>query len=222
MSLFIYALRAGSIAAAFALVLLAGCGSLKPLPSDTFYRLDIKPQAGARGAAQPWTDKLIRITKFSASGVHRERPIVYSRVGGVVVQQHRYHLWIDSPERMLQQELIDYLREANVAPRISGSNVDGAGFEVRGEIRQMDQVTGDGGVKVVVIINFELIATESQRSLILGREYQQLLPVTGSDMSATALAMSAAVGEIFERFLVDATQAVQNLAIRQSVSRNSH
>jgi ABC-type uncharacterized transport system auxiliary subunit len=192
------------------LINLVGCGSMKPLPGDTFYRLTIEPGRPAHSDGSRWTEKSIRVAKFQASGLHRERAIAYSEQDQVVVKQHRYHLWIDSPERMLQNELISYLRAAGVAPVISASELAGEGFEVRGQIRQMDQVIdGIGGVKIVVVLAFELVSKGSGKALILGREYRESHTVPNSDIKASAVAISGAIGVIFARFAADAGNALR-------------
>jgi ABC-type uncharacterized transport system auxiliary subunit len=191
----------------FAIILmslvLSGCGAMKPLPSDTFYRLRITAPTAGDTSRTPWTEHLIRVVKFRASGVHRERAIVYSGDASLVVQQHRHHLWVDSPERMLQQELIQYLRSIGVAPLVSSSESRGDGFEIRGEIRQMDQVMQDGGTRVTVGLAFELVSLSGQPRLILAREYQKSLVTNGKELIETADALSAAIEFVFAQFVGD-------------------
>jgi len=204
--------RAGSICGISLVIGLTGCGSMKPLPSDTFYRLKIERGVSEKAKGVMWTEKLLRVTKFHASGLHRERPIVYSDADQVVVKQHRYHLWIDSPERMLQHDLISYLRAARVAPGISGADLSGEGIEIQGRIRQMDQVIAADSTRVVVALAFDLIERGSDPTLVFGREYRESRMVSGGDMRAVAAAMSDAVGAIFERFAFDAGGALAGIS----------
>jgi ABC-type uncharacterized transport system auxiliary subunit len=185
---------------------ISGCGSMKPLPSDTYYRLNVD-RASAEN--QQWTDKPIRVAKFQASGIHRERAIVHTESGKFSVNQHRYHLWIDSPERMLQHELISYLRAANVAPTISASNSHLGGFEVVGRVRQFEQVRDGTGIGAVVALDLELITLDSPRSVIVSQEYRENLSVGGDDIESTAAAMSAAIASIFERFVTEVSSALR-------------
>ena len=192
------------------LIGLVGCGSMKPLPSDTYYRFAIDPERVANSDGAGWAAKSVRVAKFQARGLHRERAITYSGQDQVVVRQHRHHLWVDSPERMLQNELVSYLRRARVAPVISVSDPAGDGVEIRGRILQMDQVIeGNGVVRVVVVLAFELVARGSGKSLILGREYRESRSVSNSDMKASAAAISDAVGAIFARFVADVGDALR-------------
>ena len=189
---------------------LSGCGSIQPLPSDTFYRLNIVPKVDARSDGQIWTDKTVRVAKFRASGVHRERAIAYTESDQVVVKQHRYHLWIDSPERILQNELVRYLRAVGVAPAITASDLGNDGFVIQGQIHQMDHVISADGARVVVAVAFELVQQDSGKALVLGTEYRESRPTSGSDMTAVAAAISDAVGIIFEQFVTDAGDALNH------------
>jgi ABC-type uncharacterized transport system auxiliary subunit len=183
---------------------------MKPLPSDTFYRLNIDFDSVVIPAGQRWTDKTIRVAKFRASGVHRERAIAYSEHGGLLVKQHRYQLWIDSPERMLQNELVSYLRAIGAAPGVTGSESADAGFEIQGRIRRMDQVIEGDTLNATVVLAFELLERGGAQTLIFGREYRESRTVSSDDMRATISAISDSVTAIFERFVGDAGDALRN------------
>lgn len=191
---------------AAAVLVLGACGAMKPLPSDTFYRLNVPP---ATSAAQAWSGAPVRVAKFAASGVHRERPIVHTSADSVVVGQHRYDLWIDSPERMLQNELVRYLRDARVAPVVTGSSVAGKAIEVRGRIDRMDNLIESGEPGVVVELHLELVVRGQREAVIFARAYRELRTPAGSTMAAVAGAMSEAIGAIFARFTADAGGALQ-------------
>lgn len=199
------ALTASLLAAAVVLVLSA-CGSMKPLPSDTFYRLNVP---GAAPASAAWSDLPVRVAKFDASGVHRERQIAYAGEGDVVVGQHRYHLWIDSPERMLQNELVRYLRDARVAPLVTGSTVSGPAVEVRGRIDRMDNIPTPDAPGVAVELHLELTLRGDRSVIVFSRAYHESRNLTDSGMAAVAGAMSEAVGAIFAQFTADAGGALQ-------------
>ncbi len=195
-----------SLLAAAAVLALSACGSMKPLPSDTFYRLNVP---GAAPASAAWTELPVRVAKFDASGVHRERPIAYSGDGDVVVGQHRYHLWIDSPERMLQNELVRYLRDARVAPLVTGSSVSGPAIEVRGRIDRMDDIPAPDAPGVVVELHLELTVRGERSAIVFSRAYREPRTLSDRDMTAVAAAMSGAVGAIFAQFTADAGGALQ-------------
>lgn len=189
-----------------AVLALGACGGMKPLPSDTFYRLNIP---SAAPVAQAWSGKPVRVAKLTASGIHRERPIAYSGADSVVVGQHRYDLWIDSPERMLQNELVRYLRDAQVAPIVTGSSVSATAIEIRGRIDRMDNIVESAEPGVIVELHFELVIRGQRDAVVFARAYRESRTPAGSTMAAVAGAMSEAVGAIFARFTADAGGALQ-------------
>lgn len=191
------------LGAASMAVVLGGCGSMAPLPSDTFYRIQIDSPPRAGAITRPLTDQRIRVAKFHASGVHRERPIAFTEQGGIVVKQHRYHLWIDSPERMLQDELISYLRAIRASPKITAADLSGEGIEIRTWIRQMDRAVNGEASSAVVVLAFEVMSVGARDTLIFDREYQESRAVSGNDLNAVATAISAACAAVFERFVAD-------------------
>jgi len=193
---------------AILLVGLSGCGSMEPLPSDTFYRIKIATPAVSGSNSAQWTEKMVRVAKFRGTGVHRERAIAYSGDDQLVVKQHRYHLWVDSPEHILQNELVSYLRAAGVSPAVSTSALSNEGLEIRVQIHQMDHVVVTNGASAVIALAFEVVRKNSGEPLVLGKDYRESRSLSSSDMGAVAVAMSDAVGTIFERFVADATTAL--------------
>jgi ABC-type uncharacterized transport system auxiliary subunit len=189
------------------IVILPACGALKPLPSDRFYQLDVN-HLGANTSTAPWTAEPVRVGKFQANGVHRERAIVRSESGQFAVQQQRYDLWVDSPERMLQIELVSYLRAANVAPVVTTSNVHRSGYEISGRILRFDQVVDGDRTSIAVVLSLELAALKSPSMVVLAREYEEISSTGNGDIEASVAAISAAIETIFRRFVADAGTAL--------------
>lgn len=193
-------------------VLIAGCGSMEPVPSDTFYRLKLERPS----AAGSWGEHMVRVAKFRANGLHRERAIAHSNADELAIKQHRYHLWTESPERLLQDELISYLRAAEVGKTIAGSSASAADIEIRGTVTQMEQVVSGNDTKVAVVLSFDLIAPAAATTLLLAREYRETRDASGEDVTAAVKAISAAVEAIFARFVSDAEQALRSHSMTQA------
>ncbi|MFT4560410.1 MAG: ABC-type uncharacterized transport system auxiliary subunit [Gammaproteobacteria bacterium] len=185
------------------IALLPACGALKPLPSDRHYQLGVNHLSASVDSSR-WTEEPIRVAKFQANGVHRERSIVRSESGKFAVQQLRYDLWVDSPERMLQTELVSYLRAANVAPVVSTSNVHRSGYEIAGRILRFEQVVDGDGTSIAVVLGLELAALKSPPTLVLAREYEEIAAAGNGDIEASVASISAAIETIFRRFVADA------------------
>lgn len=187
---------------------ITACGSIAPLPSDTYYRLNISASQQNREKSATWTEKLVRVAKFQASGVHRERAIAFTDTDQLVVKQHDYHMWTDTPERLLQTELVSYLRAAGVAPTITTTDIGSNGYLIQGRINRMDHILDGRAESVEVALAFELIESGAQRQVVMGRDYRESRAISAREMGATASAMSGAIVVIFERFVSDAHAAI--------------
>ena len=98
--------------------LTSGCGKLKPLPSDTFYRLSAPDNDEGTSKAENWTDGTLYVERFRASGIYKERAIALLEKDGVSIKQSRYHYWHESPELLLQQRMVERLMREQVAARV--------------------------------------------------------------------------------------------------------
>ena len=138
---------------------LTGClGSAPPVPRDHYYRVMVTPPsrvaqsqtASIEGASIPGlpgsnADRamfpgVLSVARLEAEGLLRERPLLYSATGSPYeMQQHDYHYWMDPPTRMLQLQLVDYLRasglvqsvvtpELRIKPDYDGGNGHALGY----------------------------------------------------------------------------------------------
>ncbi len=121
----------------------AACGSAPPVPEDHYFRLQ------AVFAGQPATTRLfdgaIEVDRFVADGLTSERSIVYSDKGkSHQVKAYHYQFWIKPPTVMLRDELVSFLREANIAEAVvtPEMRID-AKYVLTGKIRHLEQVRGD-------------------------------------------------------------------------------
>ena len=120
-----------------AMAALGGClGSAPPVPRDHFYRI----QATAPpGAAERHLPGVLSVRPLEADGLLRERPLVFGATARPhKMQQHDYHYWTDPPPRMLQGQLVDYLRQSGVARAVVTPDLRiPPDFEVLGRIKRL-------------------------------------------------------------------------------------
>ena len=181
-----------------ALAGLAGCiGSAPPVPRDHYYRVLVAPPAQG-GALQNATGQsatgqsatgimfpgVLSVAPLDAGGLLRERPLLYSATGRAhEVQQHDYYYWMDPPPKMLQAQLVDYLRASGLAEAVITPDLRvRPDYEITGRLRRFERLLGGGPTRVVA----EVAAADD-------------------GVEASVLALAQALGRIFERFLADAT-----------------
>jgi ABC-type uncharacterized transport system auxiliary subunit len=176
-----------------------------PAPSDHFYRLEAGPP-GTSFDPPPLTGTL-EVRRFRADAVTAERRMVLREDGeSAELQRHAYHYWSDAPTTILQVELADYLREANIADQVVTSEARLKGnYVLTGRIRRLERVVGNGRPRVDVSVEFALLR-ESDRNLLVLETYREELPVRSSEVGDAATAFGQALTRIFARFVRDAAR----------------
>ncbi len=206
---------------------LTGClGSAPPVPRDHYYRILVAPPghtATSQTAAVPILANrgefglaadsvvfsgVISVMPLEAEGLLRERPLLYSMTGSAQeLQQHDYHYWMDPPPRMLQLQLVDYLRASGVAQSVvtPGLRIP-SDYEVTGRIKRLERLLGGGPPRVVAEVELALVETGRNRLLVV-ESYTAEAASENDGVEASVLAFNRVLGDIFERFLADARKS---------------
>ena len=211
-----------------ALAGLAGCiGSAPPVPRDHYYRVLVAPpaqggapQSGAQSGAQSAAGQsaagqsatgimfpgVLSVAPLDADGLLRERPLLYSATGGAhEMQQHDYHYWMDPPPKMLQAQLVDYLRASGLAEAVITPDLRvRPDYEITGRLRRFERLLGGGPTRVVAEVELALVET-GRKQLLVVETYSAEVAAADDGVEASVLALAQALGRIFERFLADAT-----------------
>jgi len=192
--------RNTAIAVALAATL-GGClGAAPPVPRDHFYRVAVTaaPKAPGRLAGT------VSVAPIEADGLLRERPLLFSGNGGHELQQHDYHFWTEAPPRMLQAQLVDYLRSSGAAGTVITPDLRlPADFEVTGRIRRFERVMLGDSTRVVAQLDLAMTEVERNR-LVVVQSYSTQRSARDDSIEASVEALNDALGDIFARFLADA------------------
>ncbi len=189
------------VAGVLLLAILGGClGAAPPLPRDRFYRVEVEASVDAT-ARFPGT---ISVAPIEAEGLLRERPLLFSEGGTHEIQQHDYHYWIEAPPRMLQTQLVDFLRSSGTAESIITPDLRlPADFEVTGRIRRFERLLRTDATRVVA--ELELAMTDSgDRRLVVVQSYGAEIAAEDDSVEASVRALNLALTDIFARFVADA------------------
>ncbi len=195
---------------ALVLLGLSGClGSAPPVPRDHYYRVLVAPPtqgADARPTPAVMFPGVVSVAQLEADGLLRERPLLYSASGQAhEMQQHDYHYWMDPPPRMLQIQLVDYLRHSGLAQAVITPELRlRPDYEVSGRIRRLERLLGGGPPRVIAEIELAMVES-ARKQLIVIETYAAEVPSADASVEASVLALNQALAEIFERFLADAT-----------------
>ena len=208
-----------------ALAGLTGClGSAPPIPRDHYYRVMVAPPSqGARSQTASIEGTAIQgrlgsatsavvfpgvfsVAPMEAEGLLRERPLLYSATGSATeMQQHDYHYWMDPPPRMLQLQLVDYLRASGLVESVVTPDLRiEADYQVSGRIKRLERLLGGGPTRVVAELELSLVGRANNDLIVIGTYGAEAI-ADDDGVESSVLALNQALGQVFERFLADAT-----------------
>lgn len=178
----------------------AGCAG-GPSPADRYYRLEASPPTPVMD--RPVLRGIVQVASLEADGLLAERPLVYSLSGEPFeIRHYNYDLWNEPPGTLVQDQLIRYLRRANLADRVVSTDLRTSGdYAIEGRVHRFEQVIGAPTV-VVVELELALIRLSDERLMLL-ETYDKTVPAANDSAPAVAMAANQALTEIFARFVED-------------------
>ena len=199
--------------------ILAGClGSAPPVPRDHYYRLLVPTPVQATGS--PLLPGVMTVELLQADGLLRERPLLYSQSGqSHELQQHNYHYWNDAPPRMLQDQMVAYLRRSGAARLVVSPDMRvRADYQVSGKAKRLERLLGGGPPRVFVEIELALLRV-SDETLLVVDSYSAEEPAEDESVEAAIVALNRATARVFERFLTQVRATADRMALEQRVVR---
>lgn len=181
---------------------LAGCqAGGEPAPMDRFYRISVADPSTPNRPSLPGT---VVVDRLDADGLMRERPVVYSPDGdGRSLAQHEYDFWVEPPARLLQTELVGYLRSAGIARSVVTPELRvESDYEIIGTVRRFERLVGRPGPRVAVALELALIDRSGDRLRVV-ETYSVEIACPDDSVDASVDAFNEAVAEIFSEFLLD-------------------
>lgn len=180
-------------------VLLAGCQSQPPAPTDKYYRLR-SPSASA-ALARPVLPGMLVVRPLRAEGPLAERPMVFLHADKpLLLEQYHYQHW-EAPPAVLVQE---YLRQDLAARHAFGSigeRMDGD-YVLEGRVLRFEKVITPQGSRAVAEIRLTLNRRHPAANL-LERTYRADVPLADDTPHAFAQGMESAMGQVADGFARD-------------------
>jgi ABC-type uncharacterized transport system auxiliary subunit len=191
---------AGGRLPALAALLLGACLGADPAPSDHYYRLLVPPPAPL--AEAPALDGTLAVEPPTAEGLLSGRPILYVRADEpLAIHPYSYHHWSESPARLVQGALVEYLRGANLARSVTTPRMRlRPEWVLSSRILRMERVLGNSS-HVFLELEFSLRAEPTDK-LVWNGVYRSEVE-SGGDVADAVAAMNRALVEILERLARD-------------------
>jgi len=187
--------------------LLSGCfGGGSPVPQDTYYRLPAHEPSSLNLSKTKFG--VIAVSSFKSDALYRERTILYSdRSAPLTLRRYHYHHWTTIPNKLVQEDLIDFLRKTRLAKQIvrygQQNQVDA---HLSGHIKRFERMTGGSSDSVVVELEFRIEVLNTPKRKIVYRSYKVTKDSKDNSMQAAVESFGSALHEIYQHFLQDLVQ----------------
>jgi uncharacterized lipoprotein YmbA len=179
--------------------IVAACGTAPPVPEDEYYRLRVPlPAAGKK--LLPGT---LEIERFVADGLIAGRPIVYSESDKPhQVREFHYHFWTQPPTIMLRDELVTFLRAANIADAVVTPEMRvPADHVLTGKIVRLEKVVG-ASPKAALELELSVRKTSGGKLVFLNT-YRIESQSSGAGVDDAIRTLNDALATIYRKFLTD-------------------
>jgi len=184
----------------FLILLLGACASTSPVPEDQFYRL---PEVEVMPGAGKLMPDVIYVARFSGSGLHIERAIVYAKeASGTGLGQYHYHYWIDSPADLIRDQLVHYLRASGAPGSVVATADIPADIRIFGTIRRFERLDYGSVRGVAVVLEFRVNQVGQDLPLLV-KEYSQVLETGYQSIQLAMPVFGAALSDIFSDLTAD-------------------
>lgn len=195
------------LAAILLTLAVSGCvGSTAAVPPDNYYRFRVvAPDQRAEKVALPG---VLSVATLDGDGLVRARPVLFIKgEGSHALRQHNYHFWADSPTRLLQTELVSYLRRLGLAGSVVTPKMRvRADFELIGKIKRLERVLGSLTTHVAVELDFAIIR-QSDRRLVVENTYAIEVDCDDDSVDSSVAALNLALEKLFAAFAADVARS---------------
>jgi ABC-type uncharacterized transport system auxiliary subunit len=188
--------------AALISLLLTACATSPPVPDDHYYRLTTLQPEQANNS--PKLKGVLKVDPVKAYGIYRERALVYSRSEHPEeLQQHRYHYWIDTPSRLIRDQLVDFLNASQIADNVAGSQLVVQGDnKLKLSLKQFERVI-DSSAPHRVRVTLDALLVNAEGEQLMSQRYHQELTASDPSMAGAVRAFNLALHEIYRDLLKD-------------------
>lgn len=185
-------------------LLTSGCSltPVGPVPTDHYYRLPDPTNLEPRQIF----DKGVFVRSFRSDGLHLERAVLFSKdEQALVLEQHHYHFWQDSPQRMLQNHMVAWLRAAEVAPLVVSDPAVKHQYVITTQIKRFERHIAGSRSNALVALEIQL-QRRGSREVLLVRDYSAEVSAENRKVASSIPAFAEALDDIFNRFVDEAAQ----------------
>jgi cholesterol transport system auxiliary component len=187
----------------FALACFAGCAS-GPSPPIHHYRLEADPPTAL---AAPIFEGTLQVDRTRTDAFTGQRSLVHRRVdaAGEATHLHRYaqHRWVDPPSRMIEHEIVRYLRAAGAADMVVTSELRvRPSFVLHTRLLHLEQTRDPAGI----VLALDMVLTRNDDEVVLQESYRIETTLEDESVPEAVAAYNAAFTQILAQLLDQAAR----------------
>lgn len=177
-------------------------GASVSIPHDHYYRLPVV--TAVTPLRTPLLPGTLEVSAVQTSGMLHERSILFVREQQPLeVSPYHYYYWVNAPASLLQQHLLNYLRQKNFAPSQHRYRSDTpADYRLEGELLHFERYIRANAAEARVELELVLQDNHSRR-ILLRKLYHREVKAKSTEMADTADAFGKALSAIYRQFAQD-------------------
>ncbi|MBT3558877.1 MAG: hypothetical protein HN644_13740 [Rhodospirillales bacterium] len=180
-------------------VLVSACTAQPPATQDRYYRISV----GQPSAAGTILSGTLVMEPFVAEGLVAGRAIIHvESEDSTSLQEYNYDFWAEPPGIMIRDELMAYLRDANVAGAIVTPEMRAqADYILSGHVSRLEMVRGP---EPKAYVELDIAVTkDSNGKVVMVKSYGLSVAASDGTVKAGVAAANQGIEAIFEQFLKD-------------------
>ncbi len=183
-------------------ILLTACfGGNGNIPDDHYYRL---PELKTSKLPSPLLNGSLRVKKVITHGIYAERTLIYTdKNNELKLTRYHYHHWEKSPAKIIQDNIVQYLKARGVAHKISMHTRESKpDYILEAELVTLHRHVNAGSYSAAIAIDFRLF-NNSNNSIFINKRYYSNITASSEHLVDTIKAYSQGFQQIYDEFIID-------------------
>ncbi|MFV1984175.1 MAG: hypothetical protein ACC657_11595 [Thiohalomonadales bacterium] len=176
-------------------------GGSSSIPDDHYYRL---PELVGTKITKPILNGSLGIKKIITHGIYGERTLIYTeKTDNIKLSRYHYHHWEKSPSKLIQDNLVQYLKTIGIAPDVVSYNLNTrTKYLLEAELISMHRDITSNGYIAVITMDIRLY-NKSNNSIYINKRYYSKITANTDKLVDTIKAYGNGLQTIYDELIID-------------------
>jgi len=193
-------------------IMLTACfGGGSSIPDDHYYRL---PELTGKKLTKPILTGTLSVKRVITHGIYGERALIYTDKNSTIkLNRYHYHHWEKSPSKLIQDNLVQYLKTVGVAHQvISQSHNTNENYLLETELITMHREVTQQGYSASISMDIRLY-NKSNNSIYINKRYHSKISTTSNKIVDTIESYGKGLHHIYDELISDLSHLhIENLS----------